>query len=249
MNRTGLVIAIVVAAAAVLLFTLYPHLDLDLARRYYDPTGRNFPQSSVVSAETLRRAAMWIAWGFTVPAILALFAKLVWPHRPLLVGGRNLVFIVATMILTAGIFSNGIFKSHWSRPRPVATQEFGGQWSFKPWWDPRGDCPRNCSFYSGEAATAFWTYAPAALTPAPVRPLAYTAATAFGLATGYWRMTFGGHYASDVIFAGIATFLIIWLMYWFVYRRVTSRLTDESVDRALTNLAMAIRRTFRRSPA
>lgn len=249
MERTGLIILAIVAVASVLLFTLYPQIDLELAQRYYDAASKTFPQSSVVSAEMLRRAAMWIAWGFTVPAILALFAKLVWPDRPLLIGGRNLVFIFATMALTAGVFSNGIFKSHWSRPRPVATQEFGGQWQFKPWWDPRGDCPRNCSFYSGEAATAFWTYAPAALAPAVVRPIAYAGATVFGLATGYWRMTFGGHYASDVIFAGVATFLIIWLAYWFIYRRVTSRFSDEAVDRALTDLAMSIRRPFRRSRA
>jgi membrane-associated PAP2 superfamily phosphatase len=249
MNRTGLVIAVVVAAACVLLFTLYPQIDLELAQRYFDTASRSFPQASVVSAEMLRRAAMWIAWGFTVPAILALIAKLVWPQRPLLIGGRNLVFIIVTMILAAGIFSNGIFKSHWSRPRPVATQDFGGAWAFKPWWDPRGDCTRNCSFYSGEAATAFWTFAPAALAPIPVRPLAYLAATTFGLATGYWRMTFGGHYASDVIFAGIATFFIVWLTYWFIYRRATSRVTDEAVERTLTNLALAIRRRFRRSRA
>ena len=40
---------------------------------------------------------------------------------------------------------------------------------------------RNCSFFSGEGATAFWTYAPAALTPPAWRPLAYAAATLFGV--------------------------------------------------------------------
>ena len=89
--------------------------------------------------------------------------------------------------------------------------EFNGPLEFKAWWDPRGACPKNCSFFSGEGATAFWTYAPAALTPPQWRPIAYVAATAFGLATGGLRMAFGGHFFTDVLFSGIASFLVIWL--------------------------------------
>ena len=49
-----------------------------------------------------------------------------------------------------------------------------------PWWDPRGDCPKNCSFVAGEPSGAFWTLAPAALTPPAWRALAYGASLAFG---------------------------------------------------------------------
>ena len=35
--------------------------------------------------------------------------------------------------------------------------EFGGQEPFRPWWDPRGACPNNCSFVAGEPSGAFWT--------------------------------------------------------------------------------------------
>ena len=38
----------------------------------------------------------------------------------------------------------------WGRPRPVMVTEFGGPWTFKPWYDPSGACPKNCSFFSGE---------------------------------------------------------------------------------------------------
>ena len=82
-----------------------------------------------------------------------------------------------------------------------------------PWWDPRGSCGRNCSFFSGEGATAFWTYAPAALTPPAWRPLAYTAATLFGIVTSGLRMAFGGHFFTDVAIAGLVTFFVIWLAY------------------------------------
>ena len=67
-------------------------------------------------------------------------------------------------------------------------------------------CGRNCSFFSGEGATAFWTYAPAALTPPAWRPLAYAAATVFGVVTSVLRMAFGGHFFTDVAAAGLSRF-------------------------------------------
>jgi membrane-associated phospholipid phosphatase len=130
--------------------------------------------------------------------------------------------------------SNGIFKTYWGRPRPASVVEFSGPWAFKNWWQHGGDCPRNCSFFSGEASTAFWTYAPAALTPPAWRPLAYAGATLFGLLTGLLRMTFGGHFLSDVLAAGFVTFLVVWLFYALIYRWPRTRTTDEAIDAALT---------------
>lgn len=246
MNRTGLYIALALAGFFGLLFAIFPQLDLILARMFFDAPSGKFPMSSLAWAEFLRRAAMWIAWGFTLPAFAALILKLIFPDRPLLISGRAMVFIILTMVMSAGVFSNFLFKSHWSRPRPVATAELGGTLPFKAWWDPTGACPRNCSFYSGEASTAFWTYAPAALAPAALRPIAYAGATVFGLATGFWRMTFGGHYATDVIFAGIATFLIVWLCYAAFYRWWPKRFSDEAIDHWLGDKVRAMRRSFMR---
>jgi membrane-associated phospholipid phosphatase len=114
--------------------------------------------------------------------------------------------------------------------------QFNGSEPFVPWWDPRGTCGRNCSFFSGEGATAFWTYAPAALAPPQWRPLAYTAATAFGVVTSGLRMAFGGHFFTDVTIAGLVTFLVIWLAFAFVYRWPRTKLSDERIDAALTRL-------------
>jgi membrane-associated phospholipid phosphatase len=119
----------------------------------------------------------------------------------------------------------------------VTVTQFSGTEQFVPWWDPRGSCGRNCSFFSGEGATAFWTYAPAALTPPAWRPLAYVAATLFGITTSALRMAFGGHFFSDVAAAGLVTFLVIWLAYAFIYRWRWTRLSDERIDAALTRLA------------
>jgi membrane-associated phospholipid phosphatase len=114
------------------------------------------------------------------------------------------------------------------------------------WWDPRGRCDRNCSFFSGEGATAFWTLAPAALAPPTWRPLAYAAATAFGLATSVMRMAFGGHFFTDIAAAGLVTFVVIWLAHGYIYRWPRTRLSDDAVDGALTRLAWPGYRLMRR---
>ena len=142
---------------------------------------RSFPLKLNALAAIARDGAMWIAWGLALPAIVALVVKLARPDRPLLMSGRAIVFLLVTLMLSAGVLTNLTFKSYWGRPRPVVVTQFNGPEPFVPWWDPRGSCGRNCSFFSGEGATAFWTYAPAALTPPAWRPLAYAAATAFGV--------------------------------------------------------------------
>jgi lipid A 4'-phosphatase len=242
MNRTGLFIALALALVVGVLFGIYPELDLKLAGLFYDPATRSFPVKLNSLAELARDAAMWIAWGLAAPALIALVVKLIRPERPLIVSGRAVVFLLVTLLLASGVLTNFTFKSHWGRPRPVVVTEFNGPDQFVPWWDPRGSCARTCSFFSGEGGTAFWTYAPAALTPPAWRPLAYAAATAFGALTSLLRMAFGGHFFTDVAAAGVVTFLVIWLAYAWIYRWAPTRLTDEAVDAALTRLGTRFRK-------
>ncbi len=246
MNRTGLFIALVSALAIGLVFGIYPELDLKLAAVFYDATTKSFPLKLNTLAGFARDAAMWIAWAFAMPALLALISKLVRPDRPLLISGRAIVFLLVTLALSAGVLTNLTFKSYWGRPRPVVVTQFNGPDQFVPWWDPRGSCGRNCSFFSGEGATAFWTYAPAALTPPAWRPLAYAAATLFGVMTSLLRMAFGGHFFTDVAAAGLVTFLVIWLAYAWIYRWPSTRMSDEDIDAALTRFAWPGYRLWRR---
>src|SRR5436190_4878065 len=236
MNRTGLFIALALSSVIALLFGIYPELDLKLAALFYDATSKSFPLKLNTLAAIARDGAMWIAWALAAPAIVALFAKLVRPNRPLLISGRAMVFLLVTLTLSAGVLTNLTFKSYWGRPRPVVVTQFNGPDAFVPWWDPRGSCGRNCSFFSGEGATAFWTYAPAALAPPQWRPLAYAAATVFGVVTSSLRMAFGGHFFTDVAIAGLVTFLVIWLAFALIYRWPRTKLSDERIDAALTRL-------------
>jgi lipid A 4'-phosphatase len=170
------------------------------------------------------------------PAIIALIVKLILPRRAMLVAARGAVLMVVTLALGPGLLSNVLLKDEWGRPRPIDVTEFGGTARFVAWWNPGGDCPKNCSFVAGEPSGAFWTLAPAALAPPQWRALAYAAALGFGAVVGLMRIAGGGHFFTDVVFAGVFTFLLIWLMHGLLYRWPATRTTDAAIERALERL-------------
>ena len=236
MNRTGLVIALAVAAVVGLVFGLEPDLDLRLAALFFDPARGGFWRSYDPTYLRLRDASTWLIALIAAPAVLALVLKLFRPRRPLIIPGRAIVLMLLTLALAPGVVANLIFKEHWGRPRPIDVGEFGGAEHFRPWWDPRGDCPKNCSFVAGEPSGAFWTIAPAAVVPPHWRALAYGGALVFGAAVGVLRMAAGAHFFSDVVFAGVFTFLVIWLTHGWLYRWPRTRIADAAVERALERL-------------
>jgi lipid A 4'-phosphatase len=244
MNRTGLVIALVVGAMTGLVFGLFPRLDLKISELLYDPETRQFALLHQVLVDHLswpahlRDASMWIVAALAIPAGVALAAKCALPGTRMRVGGRAIVLLLASLALAPGLLVNVVLKEHWDRPRPIAVREFNGPDRFVPWWDPRGACPHNCAFVAGEASGAFWTLAPAALAPAPVRIFAYAAAVAFGSVVGLLRMAVGAHFFTDVAFAGVFTFLIVWIVHGALYRWRRTAISDAAIERAIERVFM-----------
>jgi lipid A 4'-phosphatase len=244
MNRTGLVVALLIGVVTGIAFGLFPQLDLKISGFFFDPQTRDFTlRHQVLLGQSswpvhLRDASMWIVAALAVPAGVALAAKCVLPSTRMRVSGRAIAFLLASLALAPGLLVNVVLKEHWDRPRPIAVREFSGPDRFVAWWDPRGECSHNCSFVAGEASGAFWTLAPAALAPAPIRIFAYAAAIAFGSAVGVLRMAFGAHFFTDVVFAGLFTFLIIWLVYGALYRWRRTAVADAAIERAIERIFM-----------
>jgi len=244
MNRTGLVIALLVGATTGLVFGFFPQLDLKISALFFDPQTRQFTLLHQVLLGQLswpahlRDASMWIVAALAVPAGVALAVKCALPTTRMRVRGRAIVLLFASLALAPGLLVNVVLKEHWDRPRPIAVREFNGPDRFVAWWDPRGECRHNCSFVAGEASGAFWTLAPAALAPAPVRILAYAAAIAFGSAVGTLRMAFGAHFFTDVAFAGVFTFLMVWLVHGALYRWRRTGISDAAIERAIERVFM-----------
>jgi lipid A 4'-phosphatase len=196
------------------IFALWPRIDLDVAALFYH-AGHFIGRTP--AGEHFRRffydAPYFLLAAFIMTAIAKSFGRV--ERGP---GWRAIVFLVASLALGPGLLVNGVLKEVSHRPRPEQTLDFGGGWSFEPYDSFAGQCGHNCSFVSGEAATAAWTLAPALLAPPPARILTIAAALLFTLATGGLRMAFGGHYFSDVLFAALFTFVIVLALYQW-YRR------------------------------
>jgi membrane-associated PAP2 superfamily phosphatase len=254
MNRTGLLIALAIAAVVGVVFGLYPELDLRLAQPFYeiDRGGNKFGIRTDAMLIMVRESAMWLITAIALVPGLALFMKFVRPRTKLKVPGRAIVFMLTTLALAPGLWANIILKDNWGRPRPIDVPQFGGNEPFKAWWDPRGVCPKNCSFVTGDGSGAFWTIAPAALAPPAWRSAAYAAAIGFGAGVGVLRMSFGGHFFTDVVFAGVFTFIIIWLMHGCLYRWPRTRTTDEVIEGRIERAAIPahdfIMRLFGKKP-
>jgi len=241
MNRTGLAITLAVAVVVGVVFGVYPRLDVDISAFFYNPHVNQFDANAQPWADNSRAAARWVIALIFAPACLAPIGKLIMPKRRMLIGGRAALLLVLTMALGPGILTNVILKDHWGRARPIDIIELGGTHHFTAWWDPRGNCSDNCSFVAGEPSGAFWTLAPAALAPPQWRLLAYGGALAFGTALGLLRIAGGGHFFSDVVFAGVFTFLLIWITHGLLFSWRATRLTDETFERPLVRAGEAMR--------
>jgi len=221
MSRRGLIVALAIAAAVGLVFGFFPELDIKVSRLFFDPTANAFPLQKDRMLAYGRDSATWLLVLLIAPAVLAPVLRLITPQAKALISMRAAIFLLATLLLGPGLLVNAILKNHWDRPRPVAVTEFGGSERFVAWWDPRGQCRHNCSFVSGETSSAFWTLAPAVLAPAPWRLAAYGTALALGVGMGVVRMAMGAHFFTDVVFAGVFTFLVIYLLHGVIFRTRT----------------------------
>lgn len=247
MSRTGLIIALALGSIVGVVFGLHPSLDIEVARFFYNSSTNTAAVQHVL--KPIRYACMALVWVVAAPTLAAPVIKLIWPRRRLLVPGRAVLLMTATLALGPGILVNAVLKDHWGRPRPEQVLGFGGHDPFVAWWDTRGVCPHNCSFVSGDVSFGTWTLASATLVPPPWRAVAYTAALAFSTGIAVLRMLQGGHFFTDTVFGGVFTFLIVWVVYHLIYRWRATRITDDQVEQWLEWLVLPRSRLAPRTDA
>jgi lipid A 4'-phosphatase len=225
-----------------IIFAVDPALDLAVASSFRGVAVRH--ASILLIIEIVRDMSTLVVVAAIAPAVIAIAMKAFWPKRPAPMSSRGALFLILSLAIGPGLLVNGVLKEGWGRPRPGMVTELGGDYAFKPWWDPRGACDSNCSFVSGETSSAIWLAAPAVLAPPPWRTAALGAALLYGAAIGFLRMLAGGHFLSDVIFAGIFTGLVIWAVHGFFYRWPSTWADDQAIDGMLERIGSAIMRLF-----
>ena len=73
-----------------------------------------------------------------------------------------------------------------------------------------------------------------------MRVIAYGAALVFGTGVGVLRIAAGAHFFSDVVFAGVFMYLLIWLAHGLIYRWAATRISEDWIDDLLARAGESI---------
>lgn len=202
------------------IFNLFPKLDLLASNIFYREAACRFP-------EMVERICGYFPYSqqgilavirkifFYAPAIAAiwLLVRLLnnfQHHGATYCRKKTRELSVALISFVAGplFLVNSIIKEVSNRPRPRQTDLFGGSESFFAAGNFGGTCTGNCSFVSGEAASAGWLACLVLLLPAPLRPLLGPPIIVLSLLSSYLRVAFGGHYLSDVMLGWLSSLVV-----------------------------------------
>ncbi len=200
------------------LFFFVPAIDLRVAKLFYTPANR-FVLNGEPGVELVQLLLAWIT-GVFVTICLAVLAinnmprlHLLRTQVPFRVPNWSIIYLLLTLALGPGLLVNGILKQHWGRARPREVVAFGGDKQFTNAFVFSDQCKSNCSFVSGEASLGFFGLAFMFVVPGRRRKTIATASLLTGLLIGLVRMGVGAHFLSDVIFAGVFTYLVSYLLY------------------------------------
>lgn len=116
---------------------------------------------------------------------------------------RSYLLLLLMLVIGPGLLVNSVFKDNWGRTRPKHVIEFGGHLPFFKVWD-RGERGASKSFPSGHASIGFFVIAPYFVLRKRRNKLAkgfLFGGTVYGALMGAGRLTQGGHFPSDVLWA------------------------------------------------
>lgn len=211
-----LTLVAIVALVAGAVFLSWPGIDLQVGGYFLRGPGR-FTGGETPWIVWVRNVFIVFFWACVVLAIVGMVRTRKDQGSWLGFAFPHWLFLGVCLGVGPGLVANVMLKDQWGRARPKHVVEFGGSKSFTPPILMSKECRRNCSFVSGEASAIYIPfYAAAALMPQSAVVLVATGTVA-GLAAGAVRMAQGGHFLSDVIFAGVAMALTVLLVRWFMF--------------------------------
>jgi len=219
LNRLFIVINILIAGSLLILMS---NADLGIARLIVEPHNQ-WPGLHRLPWKMLYRMAPLPALVLTGTALVVFLAGFF--KHSLKKFRRQAVFIVLFLALGPGLVVNVILKDHLGRPRPQELMEFGGNYQFVQFWQP-GPGGKNSSFPCGHASIAFFLMAPWFIDRDKKRARAlfflWTGGL-FGLLVGMARIMQGGHFLSDVLWAGGLVYITGELLCWFFHFSITDQ--------------------------
>lgn len=185
-----------------------PELDLRISRLFFDPQA-GFAINGVWWERLLHRSLNVVVIAVTLTLAIAWWrqrrsaANQGSAHAP---KARQIILLLALLVLVPGLVVNQGLKEHLGRARPVDLAEFGGTKSFSPPFVPSDQ--EGGSFSSGHAAAAFFLVVVAAEL-ASVRSGWFMLAMIYAISISFVRVASGGHFFSDIMTSAF----LVWIGY------------------------------------
>ena len=200
-----------------LIFQTFPDIDLAVSAALKNACGGDARHNGWCHENGALWLPRWLAMGAST--LICMVAALMLSAAK---GGGGLqrarcLFMLATFVLGPGLLTNVVLKDHWGRARPREVVELGGTKHFTAPLNPSSECEDNCSFVSGEAAGVFAPLFAASLLFPRLRLILLLGGVFAGTATGLVRVGTGGHFLSDVLFAGVFMALVVALAHRMVF--------------------------------
>ena len=182
------------------LFIFFPEIDIYISEIFF--LDGKFISEKYVFIKELRYFLKNLMILIPIFAILYLLKNRFFKNKSKIKVRRkySLIGLLVGPIIGCGLIANLYFKATWGRARPVHIQEFGGDRLFTPPFFKSDQCEKNCSWISGEASGAFSFLVGTIL----MKNQFYLIMNMIlGFLVFFCRLTMGGHFFSDNIFAMI----------------------------------------------
>ncbi len=202
-----------------LFFSIFTSIDLDIARILYVGAGEFYFDHSSYGPflRDIFRGTFILACFIAAAGLVYSLSK---KGRQNGMSPAKWIFLGLCLAVGPGVVANLTLKSNWERARPVHLQEFGGTKHFSPPLIVSDQCHNgNCAFVSGEASNMYTLFFALALMTGGgiARRRLILLGIVAGMAAGAVRMLQGGHFLSDVIFAGVFMWLTVVALAWLVF--------------------------------
>nr|WP_099056225.1 phosphatase PAP2 family protein [Rhizobium sp. ACO-34A] len=203
--------ALILLGFVSLIFAAMPELDLIVSRFFWDrAAGFEFNRNSfLIAFRDANRFLPWVVIGIATTLLIPipLLRNLKYPPAP-----HKLLFVLTFFAAGPGLGVH-LIKMLVGRARPKELEEFGGSAFFTPPWELTDQCVRNCSFISGEAATAFALLTLVVFINPKYSTLYLGAVGIVAAAFSFNRVVFGAHFLSDVVIAWNVMFVLAVLLW------------------------------------
>jgi lipid A 4'-phosphatase len=203
------------------LFFAWPALDLYVSELFYNWETQRFIGLNPTMGK-IRDGVEYFGW--VVFPVVLIGLGIHWGLRGRMLHsrrGRIAVFLVVSALIGPALFVSIVLKEGWGRARPYQVEYFERfDRRFVPPLVITSECPRNCSFTSGDVALAAWFTAFAFVWPtARGRRRVFWAAVLFTVFASGMRIVMGKHFLSDTLFSFFFVFGINWACYHLIVGR------------------------------